>query len=94
MQRYVGQPLFVGLRPESFALVDDVHTSVHLRLNTIETLGHEQLLYFALDELADNDLVVRLAGSSSYTPGDEVVLRINTRELYFFNADGIAIYDP
>ena len=93
LNRYIGQPIFFGLRPESFAVVEDAHTSVHLELNTIEVLGHEQLLYFALEQPTDSDLVVRLPDSDQFIPGDTIHLRINTRELYYFNQEGIAIYD-
>ena len=93
LNRYIGQSIFFGFRPESFSVVEDAHTSVHLELDTIEVLGHEQLLYFTLAQVAGSELVVRLPDSDEFTPGDIVPLRINTRELSFFNEDGIAIYD-
>ena len=85
--------MYFGLRPESLALVEDVHTSIHLELDTLELLGHEQLLYFGLEGIVNGELVVRLPDSDQLVPGETIPMRINMRELYFFNADGIAIYD-
>jgi hypothetical protein len=41
--------------------------------------------------VADSNMIVRVQGSPSVVIGDKIPLRIHTRELYFFNAEGKAI---
>ena len=90
LQNYLEQPVYIGLRPEAFELADEA--AVELALTAVETLGHEQLLYFDVTEAAASNLIVRIQGSSSFSCGKKVPLQLHTRELYLFDERGMAIY--
>jgi multiple sugar transport system ATP-binding protein len=91
LQQYVGQSLYVGLRPEALSLDHDAHPYVELALLAVESLGHEQLLYFKYAAMLESNLIVRKPDIASYSLNQTMPVHINTRELYFFNADGEAI---
>jgi multiple sugar transport system ATP-binding protein len=90
---YVEQPIFIGLRPEAFELASTEDTTVALTLTTLEALGHEQLLYFDLPQVSEAHTIVRIQRNQAIAAGDIIPLRLNTRELYFFDQQGMSIYD-
>ena len=89
---YVGQPVFIGLRPEAFDLVGEEEAQIVLTLAAMEALGHETLLYFDLAQISAPNMIVRFQQSHNIAIGDKIPLRVNTRELYFFDQQGKAIY--
>ncbi|MGD8743257.1 MAG: ATP-binding cassette domain-containing protein, partial [Granulosicoccaceae bacterium] len=92
LRPYAEQAVYVGLRPEAFAVATAGEAQLALPLTAVEALGHEQLLYFALPQANSVNLIVRIQGSLSLAIGEQIPLHIDTRELYFFNAQGEAIY--
>ncbi|MGD9000050.1 MAG: sn-glycerol-3-phosphate ABC transporter ATP-binding protein UgpC [Granulosicoccaceae bacterium] len=92
LRPYAEQAVYVGLRPEAFALATAGEAQLALPLTAVEALGHEQLLYFAVPQASGANLIVRIQGSPSLVIDEQIPLRIDTRELYFFNAQGEAIY--
>jgi ABC-type sugar transport system ATPase subunit len=92
LRPYVGQPLMIGLRPEAFGINGVAEAQVVVTLTALEALGHEQLLYFDVDQLSGSHMIVRVQGAPEIAIGDTVPLRIQSRELYFFNEQGEAIY--
>ncbi|NNF96780.1 MAG: TOBE domain-containing protein [Halobacteria archaeon] len=89
---YVDQPVFIGLRPEAFEIASSGEAQLALTLTAVEALGHEQLLYFDVSQFTGSNMIVRVQGSPEIAIGDKIPLRIQARELYFFNAQGEAIY--
>ena len=88
---HTGQDLFVGLRPEAFTLGSENEDTLPARVSSVETLGHEQLIYFSAPWSGGKILVARQSGLQ-HIAHNEVVLRLNTSQLYFFTPEGVAIY--
>jgi ABC-type sugar transport system ATPase subunit len=87
---YIEQPIYIGLRPEAFALADN--SSVTMPLATVEALGHEQLLYFEDSQAIEKKLIVRVQGNRVFSVGANLPLQIRFEELYWFDQEGMAIY--
>lgn len=107
LRKYVGKPIYAGLRPESIHYPDapDVDAKITVKVESIEALGRESLLYFCNAVLAvDTDrfikggenaarslMVARLAGQIDTKVGEEIEIGLVLNQLYFFDAEGIAI---
>jgi multiple sugar transport system ATP-binding protein len=107
LQKYVGQSLFAGLRPEMIRAPDatGVDAKISVELETVEALGHEFLLYFYADvPVVDTDrffsggasavghsMVARLPGRLAANAGEKTELGLALNQLYFFDANGQAI---
>jgi ABC-type sugar transport system ATPase subunit len=83
-------PLVAGLRPEAFRLSPD-RGGLAATLADVENLGHEQLAYFSAPWTDGRTLVARLY-DTGLGAGDVVNLDIDAAQLYFFTAEGEAIY--
>ncbi len=107
LRRYLGQPLLAGLRPEAFVAPGNAGVRVSARVANVETLGHEQLLYFradvaplTVDAAPGNDaareatLVARLAGTFRAGAGELIELGLDLEQLHLFDAQGMALADP
>jgi multiple sugar transport system ATP-binding protein len=99
-------PLLVGIRPEALELNRQEKRlgRLSVRVKTVESLGHEQLIYGQLPNVQNSQnsalqtleydttqLVARLPIGISVCPGSVLTLRINYKSFYFFNADGTAL---
>lgn len=92
LRNYTEQPVYIGIRPEAFTIDSSSVAHVELPLIAVEALGHEQLFYFDVAQVMESNLIVRLPGISSLAIDEMIPLHIHTRELYFFNTQGEAIY--
>lgn len=112
---YVGKPVLVGLRPEVFCIADSsvedcsiekkVGARVPVKIEMIETLGHECLCYFhaAIDVLdsdylitgkasvAPRTMIARLPKRVTCKPGESIELEIAMDHLHFFDESGCLI---
>lgn len=87
---FVDQPLLAGLRPEAFRSARGEH-GLTVAVDAVETLGHEQLVYFTAPWNGAQRLVARLHGAQ--LAGEQLLrLVIDPAQLYFFTPDGEAIY--
>jgi multiple sugar transport system ATP-binding protein len=89
---YLEHPVFVGLRPEAFTLAREGKATLTLPMTAVESLGHEQLLYFETEQPAMTNVIARVSGSTAVTVGSRVPLQIDSHQLYFFTQQGNAIY--
>jgi multiple sugar transport system ATP-binding protein len=87
---HVDRKVFAGIRPEAIEIAAPGAATLELPLAAVEVLGHEQLLYFDLDD-PQTKLIARLPGGAAPTVGETLALRLQTRALYFFDAEGRAI---
>jgi multiple sugar transport system ATP-binding protein len=100
LDRYLGQPLIAGLRPEAFVPADAVGAAsrIEVRVTAIEPLGHETLVHFDVPGVAaerrsagpatsGRSLTARLAGIVGGVPGTALGLGVDTRSVTFFGAD-------
>jgi ABC-type sugar transport system ATPase subunit len=94
---WVGRTLSAGVRPEAFRLVDgQVAGAVTARVEDLEYLGHETLLYVRPERPAASDggpVVARLPGMLAAAKGDIVHLQIDSRQVYLFDDTGRALVD-
>ncbi len=107
LRKYLGKTLYAGLRPEAIHYPDapDVEATIVVKIESIEALGHESLLYFGYegrmeetrgDLSPDNNMVsplmvARLAGTPDAGAGESLRLGLALKQLYFFDAEGSAI---
>jgi ABC-type sugar transport system ATPase subunit len=92
LRAYQGQSVYAGLRPESLQLVAATEADLELPLATMEVLGHEQLLYFDTGQETPANIIARVPGTAEIEQHGPLPLGVNTRELYFFDPEGSAIY--
>jgi multiple sugar transport system ATP-binding protein len=94
---WVGRALSAGVRPEAFRLVGSgVAGAVTARVEELEYLGHETLLYVRPGRPAAGDggpVVARLPGMLEAAKGDVVHLQIDSRQIYLFDDMGKALAD-
>ena len=77
---------FVGLRPESVKLVSESEGHFRAKVEIVEALGAETLIYVHTDQGAQ--LVARLNERTHLTVGDHVGVQIDTQSAHFFDALG------
>jgi multiple sugar transport system ATP-binding protein len=80
----------IGLRPEGFLTRQDGGGEVVIE--SVESLGHESLVYFRpLDRVGDSGqapLAARVSGLVAEKPGNRIRLELDIRKLHFFTAEG------
>lgn len=80
-----GQRLWCGVRPEG---VYPAEKGINAEVQTVERLGHEQLLHCRT--AGGQDLVVRIGGQGQ-TPGRSLTLGIRPGALHLFDEKGVRI---
>ncbi len=88
---HTGRDLIVGLRPEAVTLGGGTDAALPARVIGVETLGHEQLVYFTAPWSGGKTLVARQSGLQ-YVEHHDVVVMLDSAQLYFFDPAGRAIY--
>ena len=82
--------LQVGLRPEAFSMRQDGGAEV--MIESVESLGHESLVYFRpLDRAGESrqlPLAARVSGLVAEKPGNRIRLELDIRQLHFFTQEG------
>jgi multiple sugar transport system ATP-binding protein len=76
----------VGLRPEHVQVCSTESSALHGRVDLVEALGAETLIYVSTD--ARTQFVTRQNERSSLKAGDTVGLHINTQAAHWFDAQG------
>jgi multiple sugar transport system ATP-binding protein len=89
---HCGKPLLAGVRPEAFCVAGAGQAAIEGRVEAVEILGHEALVYFRPPWPGSKPLVARLAGQPDVTRHEQLPLGIDASRLYFFSAKGEAIY--
>jgi multiple sugar transport system ATP-binding protein len=86
---YIGADVIVGVRPES--LLDDEailktmpDSIVEARVEVVEMLGSETLLYLFIEE---NSCTARVGPKTKTRPGDIIKIAIDTNRLHIFDKD-------
>jgi multiple sugar transport system ATP-binding protein len=77
---------FVGLRPESISLRPAGGTDIQAKVDLIEALGAETLVYVTSDHGAQ--LVARMTARTSAQVGDRVGVAVDSRTAHLFDAQG------
>lgn len=98
LAEFLGQRLFVGIRPEAFQLARRFPElpALHAAVRGVETFGHDQVVYFALpntvrDTQSPPALAARMPANHRYRAGDEIALAVEPDHWHFFDPRGNAI---
>jgi multiple sugar transport system ATP-binding protein len=90
LEECLEHPILVGLRPEAFS--PELAPAYPAIVESIESLGHERLVYFrpAATEhsVGQKTLVARLPCSQAVTVGKSIKLGFRPEQLYFFTKEG------
>jgi multiple sugar transport system ATP-binding protein len=93
LDRYLNQPIQLGIRPEHIGLATTNDTATILaQIAAVETLGHETLVYCSLSTpAAQQSIVARLPAIHTYKVGETISLAFAVDKLHYFDAEGVAI---
>ncbi len=93
LARHLQSPILLGLRPEAFSYRSALNFEV--RVETVEPLGHERLVYCrpaaAMAAPDQTLLVARLAGPRTESIGQIIEIGFDVHQLHFFTEQGDAI---
>ncbi len=85
----VGQPLTLGLRPESIVVGPSGTTGLPATVETVERLGNITFAYMNIG--APDLLTVQIMGDQQVSNGQRVDLTLSPATLHVFDTDGIAL---
>ena len=88
IKSYIGQPVIVGIRPESIYHPDCVppgiiSTDVQVEVSVVELMGHERIIYGTLVD--GSEIVARLDPRAAVTPGATLTLQIDNHCAHLFD---------
>jgi ABC-type sugar transport system ATPase subunit len=94
--------VLLGVRPESFRLGEAEGVTLSGTVKVIESLGRETLLYVDTAPLAvaqseaqqQSYVAVHQASQQSHAPDAPIVLTVDRRDIFLFDADGRTIRFP
>ncbi|MCP4382295.1 MAG: sn-glycerol-3-phosphate ABC transporter ATP-binding protein UgpC [Hyphomicrobiales bacterium] len=86
----VGASVTVGVRPDAMTIVDEADADLAARVEVVEHLGPESIIYAAAAGSAGL-LTVVASGKTQLRHGDQVFLRLGTEGRHVFANDGTAI---
>lgn len=89
-ERYIGQEVVMGVRPEDIHeeevfIANSPQTIVTAKIDVLEKLGNETVLYMKIDG-KDEYAIARVDARSKAAAGDEMKLAIDARHIHFFDA--------
>ena len=96
-----GAEVLLGVRPESFRLGSADGLKLNGTVKVVESLGRETLLYVDVAPMAvaqsdaqQGYVAVHQASQQSHAPDTPIVLTIDRRDVFLFDADGRTIRFP
>ena len=83
------KPLYLGIRPEHLARVEELNADFRLAVEAVETLGADTLAHGRLADASGGggELVARLPGTASVKPGDVLPLAIEPGMAHLFDKE-------
>lgn len=95
LQKYDGQSLILGIRPEHLSLSVAAPKNLPVQVDLVEALGNETYLSLSLVGATTNattPLQVRIAPDRVVTVGEQLWLSLTPDKLHFFDSGtGVAI---
>jgi multiple sugar transport system ATP-binding protein len=79
----------IGMRPEHIELVPAGTGQIEGKVDVLEYLGADTFVIVSCD--GDQQITVRVNGTSDLKPGDDVSLVVGRQMIHAFNSDGLAI---
>ncbi len=92
---YFGKQLTVGIRPENFTISMKCDKSESngfvTTVQLYELLGSEALVHV---KISNKNVILKINARQVFHPGDEVVVEVDTKHIYFFDLEtGLSIYE-
>ena len=93
LMAFVNQPVLLGLRPEAIAPnpKDGRAGALPVHVVSVESLGHENLVYFELLKYPVTRFVMRTTNNFRPEPGSEIWILPDLRQSRFFSVEGQSI---
>ncbi len=85
LQAYAGKKVYMGIRSERFFPMEERRNTVQVRVDVIEMLGKEQLLYCKLAN--GEDLVISEPGHKPYALDQTYTFTLDPDALHFFDGE-------
>ena len=85
-------PVAFGIRPEHIQVVDDGDGHLQAKIEIVEKLGSESVVYFQT-EISQTPMVMRAPPGLPLAPGDSVGLRFDLENMHLFGTDGRALLE-
>lgn len=82
---YQGRSLWLGVRPEHFAIAVPAPRNLNVKVDLFEALGNETYLKVHLLQEPQTRLQVRISPEQQVKIGDEIWLSINVEKIHFFD---------
>ncbi len=91
----LNQSAFIGIRPEAFNVAQaGHHVALNVKIQSVEYLGHESLVYFQLADAVKHDtnnyLIARFTGQFDTSHAKEAFF-VDPTEIYLFDKSGLVI---
>ncbi|TGG90255.1 sn-glycerol-3-phosphate import ATP-binding protein UgpC [Natronospirillum operosum] len=86
LAQWDGRDITFGVRPEHLEACSEAEADFHLKVDIIEPLGADTLLYGHLPG-SDSLMIAEQPGKRRYTRGDVVPLRVDRERLHLFDAE-------
>jgi multiple sugar transport system ATP-binding protein len=78
---YIDKKITAGIRPEAFSLDLSSINKFKVKIDVVEQMGNESFLYFNQEDL---QFIARCKPDEKIHHGNEVVLYVNNKAVYFF----------
>jgi len=91
----LNQSAFIGIRPEAFNVAQaGHHVALTVKIQSVEYLGHESLVYFQLADAVKHDtnnhLIARFTGQFDASHAKDTFF-VDPTEIYLFDKSGLII---
>ena len=80
-------PVTFGVRPEHLTVASRAESDFRGRVEIVEKLGAESLIYLQTDFSAE-PVTVRISPDRSVRPGDDLPVRVERKRFHLFGAEG------
>ncbi len=93
LEQKEGEPVLVGLRPESFFVAEEAasrEAQIGVVVDTVEMLGHETIVYGRFAEEGEEEaqtVTARLGPNLRIDLDEEIRLGVDTEKIYLFDAE-------
>jgi ABC-type sugar transport system ATPase subunit len=89
---HLGRAVLLGLRPDALRVTVPGAAHLRARVQAVEALGHEQLVYLEDPDGDGEVLIARLDARTPVAAGDTLPLCVDEERLYLFAPGGEAIH--
>ena len=84
-------PVTFGVRPEHLSVASAAEADFRGRVEIVEKLGAESLVYLQTDFSAD-PVTIRISPERHVLPGDEMPVRVERERFHLFGATGVVLF--